>query len=116
VGRSVGPVTQSTQPLIVGQSRRDDYLFQRLAHDTIDELVADPPFRTVSEPAPVSFIPLGRRLTTTGGAFAGAVVGTFAPTALRDLSSRCRRRRRCALYHRSGALVLREPSARQRDR
>src|SRR6185295_946540 len=45
---AAGIVRHSTQPVIVGQSRRDHYIFRRLSTDTADALVADPPFRAVA--------------------------------------------------------------------
>src|SRR5437667_5411692 len=45
-----GIIRHSTQPLIVGQSRRDESAFRQLAADPNDELVISNPFRTVVEP------------------------------------------------------------------
>src|SRR3954468_20282225 len=77
-----GIVRHSTQPAIVGQSRRDQFLFRRLSSDPTDALVLNTPFLTVTEPKQY-VIPVGRRLTTRSGAFDGIITITFTPAALR---------------------------------
>ena len=75
---AAGTIRHSTQPLIQGQSRRDEVLFRRLAESPPDDLVVDTPFLTVSQPRTI-LIPLGRRLTRLDGTFDGMVVATFSP-------------------------------------
>ena len=70
---TAGIVRHSTQPVIVGQSRRDRYVFRRLATDTSDELVTDTPFRALVGSHPY-LIPLGRRLPGARGGFGGMIV------------------------------------------
>ena len=80
---AAGVIRHSTQPLMIGQSRRDQYVFQRLAADPSDAVVVNPPFLSLSEPKQF-VIPVGRRLTTKDGAFDGLVAITFTPAALRE--------------------------------
>jgi len=110
---SNGTIRHSTQPAIVGQSRRDQYVFRRLASDTADELVADTPFRTVA--GRIQYvIPLGRRLSALGGAFRGIIVATFIPDELREVlrSADVGTRGLVTVFHRDGIVVFREPSER----
>ena len=79
-----GIIRHSTIPGIAGQSRRDEYVFQRLATDSADVIVASTPFRTQRDSA-MLVIPLGRRLSAPDGRFLGAVVATFSPEAVRDV-------------------------------
>jgi signal transduction histidine kinase len=106
-----GIITHSTQRLIVHQSRRDLFLFQRLAASTGDHLVVDRPFRTISTPA-MLVIPLGRRLTAATGEFDGAIVATLVPEALRDVFRQVDvgRGGLAWVFHPDGVIVLREPS------
>ena len=106
-----GIIRHSTQPLIVGQSRRDFYLVQQLAAIEREVLVADRPFRVLG-PSRRMTIPLGRRLTSADGAYAGAIVATLLPDELRGVF-------RDAdvgpggliwIFHPDGVIVLREPS------
>ena len=76
-----GTITRSTIPGIVGQSRRDHYLFQHLSSQLQAGLVADPPFRS-----PINghtLIPLGRRLLDQQGQLVGIAVATLEPDSLR---------------------------------
>jgi signal transduction histidine kinase len=106
-----GVIRHSTQPLIIGQSRRDQYVFQRLAADPTDAVVVNPPFPTISEPKQF-IIPVGRRLTTRDGAFDGIVTITLTPTALRAFFRSIDVGRGGAVWvlHPSGSVVVREPS------
>ena len=58
-----GVIRHSTQPVIVGQSRANEYAFRRLATATDDTLIVSEPFPMVVEPHSL-IIPLARRLTT----------------------------------------------------
>jgi len=106
-----GIIKHSTQPLIVSQSRRDLFLFQRLAASTGDHLFVDRPFRTISTPV-MLVIPLGRRLTAPAGEFDGAIVATLVPEALRDVFRQVDvgRGGLAWVFHPDGVIVLREPS------
>ena len=109
---TAGVIRHSTQPAIVGQSRRDQYVFRRLASDTTDDLVADTPFRTVAGRRQY-MIPLGRRLTAPGGGFGGIIVATFIPDELRAVlrSADVGAKGVVTVFHRDGIVVFREPSA-----
>jgi signal transduction histidine kinase/ActR/RegA family two-component response regulator len=108
---SAGIVRHSTQPLIVGRSRRDSYLFRVLATDTADVVVADPPFQSVTSDH-AYLIPLGRRLRGPHGEFAGVVVATFRPDEVRQFvrGADIGKEGMISLFHRNGFVVLREPS------
>lgn len=73
-----GVIRHSTLGRIVGQSRRENYVFRQLAAMSGDALVVDRPYMSVTEPRQF-IIPLGRRLTTDDGRFDGAVVATLLP-------------------------------------
>ena len=106
-----GVIRHSTQPAIVGQSRRDQFLFTRLSTDTTDQLVADLPFRIVVGDRSY-VIPLGRKLTTASGAFDGAAVATFYPDSLREFFRTVDVGQEGAItvFHDAGAVLFREPS------
>ena len=106
-----GVIVQSTQPVIVGQSRRSLFLFQRLATGPADELVIDPPFLTVSEPHHF-VLPLARRLARPDDSFNGIVVVVFEPSQLRSFfrSVDVGRRGQISVLHPNGAVLYREPS------
>ena len=108
---SAGIIRHSTQPAIVGQSRRDQYVFRQLARDTADDLVADAPFRTLAGRRQY-MIPLGRRLSSASGPFRGIVVATFIPDELREVfrSADVGTMGVVTVYHRDGFIVFREPS------
>lgn len=108
---AAGTIRHSTVP-IVGQSRRGHYVFLRLSSDTRDVLVADTPFRTVTGSRSIT-IPLGRRLTTSGGAFDGMIVATFTPAQLRSFFQAVNVGARGVIwvFHPDGFVLFREPSA-----
>jgi signal transduction histidine kinase/CheY-like chemotaxis protein len=108
---SSGIIRHSTQPAILGQSRRDQYVFRRLASDNTDDLVADTPFKTVAGKLEY-MIPLGRRLSSPEGAFRGIIVATFIPDELREVfrSADVGTRGMVTVFHRDGFIVFREPS------
>src|SRR5262245_39055239 len=62
---ATGTIRHSTQPIIVGQSRRDDAAFRQLAADPTDRLVISNPFPTVVEPR-TFVIPFARPLLDDG--------------------------------------------------
>ena len=109
---SAGVIRHTTQPLIAGQSRRDQYIFRTLATDTADIIVADPPFKSLTSDHSY-LIPLGRRLRGPHGEFAGIVVATFRPDEVRQFIRRADigQEGMLSVFHRNGFVVLREPSS-----
>jgi signal transduction histidine kinase/ActR/RegA family two-component response regulator len=108
---STGVIRHTTQPIIVGQSRRDNYLFRVLSTDTADIIVADPPFKSLTSDHSY-LIPLGRRIRGPHGEFAGIVVATFRPDELRQFvrGADIGKEGTISVFHRNGFVVLREPS------
>jgi signal transduction histidine kinase len=106
-----GVIRHSTLPLIVGQSRREEYLFKTLAAQTTDDLVVSTPYLTVREPIQL-VIPIGRRLTTNTGEFAGTIVTVFSPAAQRGFFRTVDAGSKGAVwvFHPSGVVLFREPS------
>jgi signal transduction histidine kinase len=78
-----GVIRHSTQPLLVGQSRRDEAITRALQNSTDDVLIAGTPYRTLStaRDAPPFIIPIGRRLIDQQRRLIGLVVASFVPTA-----------------------------------
>ncbi len=105
-----GTITQSTVDQLVGQSRRGLYLFQQISAETTDRIVVDKPFPSVIDQRPL--IPIGRRLTTADGKFAGAVVVTFEPERLRGFYKSVDLGPNGLLWvlHPTGLVLFREPS------
>ncbi len=105
-----GVIRHSTQPAIVGQSRRDEYVFKRLSTSATDALVVDTPFAAVRDPH-VYLIPLGRRLTRGDGSFAGIVVATFTPAVASPVfkSADVGPHGVITVLHPSGVVMFREP-------
>jgi PAS domain S-box-containing protein len=103
-----GVVQHSTAP-VIGQSRRDTFVFQRLAAEPAAGVVADTPFR--GQITGRIGIPLGRRLG--GDAFGGIVVATFLPDELRGFHRAIDVGPHGAvwIFHASGVLLIREPAA-----
>jgi len=106
-----GVIRHSTQPAIVGQSRRDDYIFRRLSAAAGDDLAVDTPFLSVTEPR-LYLIPIGRRLVDERGAFDGMVVATLTPAAARGFfrTVDVGRRGNVWVFHPNGVVIFREPS------
>ena len=104
-----GTVRQSTAP-VIGQSRRETFVFRRLAAEPTAGIVADTPFR--GQITGRIGIPLGRRLER-GGAFDGIVVATFTPDELRGFHRAIDVGAHGAIwiFHASGVLLIREPEA-----
>jgi len=109
---ATGTIRHSTQPLIVGQSRRDEYAFRRLAADPKDDLVVSNPYPTVVEPR-TFLIPFARPLLGKDGTFQGIVVAAMIPAAMRDLFQTMDVGARGAVwvFHPDGIVLFREPSA-----
>ncbi len=110
---ATGTIRHSTQPLIVGQSRRDDAAFQQLAADPKDRLIISNPFPTVVEPR-TFVIPFARPLLDDNGAFQGIVVAAMIPSSMRNLFQTMDVGRRGAIwmFHPDGIVLFREPSDR----
>ncbi len=107
-----GRIVHSTQSVIVGASRRDNYIFKRLSTVERDELVVDRPFLTVVDPRQY-VIPIGRRLTTDEGRFDGIVVAVLFPERYRDFfrTPDVGRTGITWVFHPDGVVLFREPSA-----
>jgi signal transduction histidine kinase/ActR/RegA family two-component response regulator len=106
-----GTIRHSTITQVVGQSRRDQYIFQRLSADPTDVLVASTPFRSLTRPDQV-MIPLGRPVTTAEGGFDGMVVATFIPQELRGFFQKVDvgQRGTVWVFHPDGIVLFQEPS------
>ena len=109
---ATGIIRHSTQPLIVGQSRREESAFRRLASDPKDELVVSTPFPTVVDPK-AFIIPFARPLLAEDGGFEGIVVASMVPAAMRGLFQTMDVGKRGAVwvFHPDGVVLFREPSA-----
>ena len=106
-----GIIRHSTQPLIVGQSRRDEYVFRRLSSVPRDELVVDTPFLAISD-ARTYLIPIGRRVVASDGSFAGIIVATFTPIVASPVfkSADVGPHGIITVLHPSGVVLFREPA------
>jgi signal transduction histidine kinase len=106
-----GVIRHSTAAAIVGQSRRDDYIFRQLSAAAADDLAVDTPFLSVTEPR-LYLIPIGRRLVDEHGAFDGIVVATLSPAAARGFfrTVDVGRRGNLWVFHPNGVVIFREPS------
>ena len=76
-----GIITHSTIPALVGQSRADQLLTRQLSANGAQGLAVDAPFQGRSGQW---LIPLGRRLPSPDGRFAGVVVATLEPGRLTE--------------------------------
>lgn len=105
-----GFVSASTVGAIVGQSRRDNYLFGQLAAASDDILIASTPFKSLKDELT---IPMGRRLQTADGRFAGMIVATLHPAELRGFfrSIDIGQTGEVWVFHPQGLVLIREPSA-----
>jgi signal transduction histidine kinase/CheY-like chemotaxis protein len=107
-----GTIRHSSQRVIIGQSRKDEYVFKQISGLKSDELVVGTPFLSVSEPHRL-LIPFGRRLVGPDGAFAGAVVATVTPEDSRRFFRTVDVGATGLLwvFHPTGVVLFREPSA-----
>ncbi len=107
-----GIIRHSSQRAIIGQSRRDEYVFKQLAALKSDELIVGTPFLTVVPPHRL-IIPFGRRLVGQDGAFEGTVVATATPEDRRNFFKTVDVGRSGLLwvFHPTGVVLFREPSA-----
>jgi signal transduction histidine kinase/ActR/RegA family two-component response regulator len=106
-----GIIRRSTIPQIVGQSRRDNYVFKQLASMDRDELVVDRPFLSTLPPKRF-LIPIGRRLVTADGGFDGTVVAVVMPEAFREFfrTVDVGAEGIVSVFHPDGVVLFREPS------
>jgi PAS domain S-box-containing protein len=105
-----GVITASTMAEIIGRSRRDLPLFDRLAKEADSGLVADAPFR--SSFSGHLLLPLARRLTASDGSFAGMVLAMLRPEQLRAFyrSVDVGPNGLITVLHPDGRVLFREPS------
>jgi len=105
-----GTIVHSTQKLIVGQSRANDYLFLQLARGD-EQLLVDKPFASVSQPRQY-IIPVGCRLERQDGGFDGIVVVTLIPEHYRDFlrTLDVGPSGTVEVLHPAGLVLFREPS------
>jgi signal transduction histidine kinase len=110
---ATGTIRHSTQPLIVGQSRREEWAFRKLAAEPKDDLVVSNPYPTVVEPKTL-VIPFARPLLAEDGAFQGIVVAAMIPSAMRGLFQTMDVGQGGAVwvFHPDGVVLFREPSDR----
>jgi signal transduction histidine kinase len=106
-----GVVRHSTLDSIIGQSRRDHYLFDRLSRSDPEEMVVDVPFQSPVRPELI-VLPVGRRLERPDGTFDGLVVAVVDPDAFRNFFRTVRLGRHGAIwvFHPNGLILFREPS------
>jgi signal transduction histidine kinase/CheY-like chemotaxis protein len=107
-----GIVRHSSLPEIIGQSRKEEYVFRQITALKSDELVVGTPFVTVSSPGRL-VIPFGRRLVGRDGAFEGAVVATVTPEDSRKFFKTVDVGAAGLLwvFHPTGVVLFSEPSA-----
>ena len=108
-----GIIRQSTIPKLIGQSRRDLYLFQALRRESDAGLIADKPFKSQTRKGAM-LIPLGRRLEGPDGRFQGVVVVTLRLEQLREFyrSIDVGRGGSIRILHTEGKILFHEPSLR----
>ena len=107
-----GTILHSTLPALIGQSRRDTYVFRRLSTSDKDPgFVVDRPYASRISP-PQYIVPLGRRLTNDGGGFDGIVVATLLPEQYREFikSIIVGPDGVITVLHTDGVVLFREPS------
>jgi len=106
-----GTIRVSTQRAIIGESRREEYIFRKLSSLGRDELVVSTPFLSVTTPRRY-LIPIGRRLTTERGDFDGTLVATLIPDAYREFFRTVDVGADGIIwvFHPTGIVLFREPS------
>lgn len=104
-----GTVTHSTVRAILGETRRDNYVFRELARSPEDRLVVDRPYLASDSQY---IIPVGRRLIDDAGEFDGAAVATLLPENYRQFISKVvvGPRGQIMVLHPDGVVLFREPS------
>ena len=109
VADATGIIRQSTMPAIIGESRRDQFIFQQLSSSGRDELVMDTPFLVDGSSGRRYLLPLGRRLVNQAGEFAGVVVTTIEIAEFVKFFDTVNVGRHgvISVYHPAGVLILR---------
>lgn len=107
-----GIIRHTTRTEILGQSRRDDYIFRQAITAPNDDLIIGTPLTTVVEPRQL-VIPIGRRLTLESGEIDGAVVASFITASARGFFETIDVGRRGSVwvFHPSGVVLFREPGS-----
>jgi len=105
-----GTIRAATIPVLVGRSRADLFLFRHLSSNPQSGLVADQPFKAVSDGR--MLIPLGRRMVSPDGKFDGIIVATLEPRRLRGFyqSVDVGPNGRIMVLHPAGLVLFEEPS------
>ena len=108
-----GIIRHSTNPQLVGESRRDQFIYRHLSVTASEEFVVDTPYPTA---AGRYVIPIGRRLSKRDGAFDGVIVTSLNPDAYRDFirTIDVGVRGSIGVFHPEGVVVFQEPSATNR--
>jgi signal transduction histidine kinase/CheY-like chemotaxis protein len=111
VADATGTIRHSTRPDIVGESRREQFIFSYLSTTPDDELIVDAPFLSLT-PDRRYILPVGRRLERRDGTFDGVVVSTVHPAVFRDLfrTLDVGRGGFTWAFHPEAVLILQEPS------
>ena len=107
---SEGIIRHSTVPSLLGQSRRELYLFQMLSQHANTGMVADRPFKSLVSGE--MLIPLGRRLDGPADTFQGVAVATWRLPQLRAFyhSIDVGPGGLIRILHPDGQVLFREPS------
>ncbi|MBC7897368.1 MAG: response regulator [Cytophagaceae bacterium] len=108
-----GIIRHSTLPGLIGQSRREEFMFRTLRTDTTVRPLISTPFPALFNPVGGFVIPIGRRLVDAKGNFDGAAIATMFPDSLRDLFGTVDvgRDGMISVLHTSGVVLLRVPSS-----
>ncbi|HWJ55974.1 MAG TPA: CDP-alcohol phosphatidyltransferase family protein, partial [Vicinamibacterales bacterium] len=111
VTNAAGTITHSTIKAIVGESRSDSYVYQRLSKGGVDEMVLDRPYPARAEPRQY-IIPVGRPIVTADGRFDGILVATVMPQAYRAFFNTIDVGHGgvISVLHPDGVVLFREPS------
>jgi signal transduction histidine kinase len=110
VADASGIIRHATLPSIVGQSRREQYLFRTLSASAGDELAIDTPFEVPGQRRYI--LPIGRPLRNASGQFDGVVVTTFDPDSFRRFfrTLDIGQAGIISVLHPDGIVAFREPS------
>ncbi len=105
-----GIIRHATLRSIVGQSRREQYIFRTLSASGRDELAIDTPFEVPGQRRYI--LPIGRPLRNAAGQFDGVVVTTFVPDSFRRFfrTLDIGQAGIISVLHPDGIVVFREPS------
>jgi signal transduction histidine kinase/ActR/RegA family two-component response regulator len=108
-----GIIRQSTMAEIIGESRRDQHIFQRLSQPGPDELTMDAPFLVTRSEGRRYILPVGRRLTTPDGKFDGVIVTAFEIQELLNFFSTVHigQQNVISVFHPAGTLIFRVPGS-----